>query len=406
MKKIAIVGMSVALPGEKGYSKPDFIARFLSENGYDVTMYTTTFHHWSKSQRKIDKLGLEQLKYKVKFAYQPSYKKNIDLKRIYSYKILAKNIAKLLNEEKEKYDAIYLIIPPNDVGVTVCKYAKKHNIPVIVDVMDLWPEAMRMVIDIPVVSDILFYPFKRDAEKVYSMASGIIGSSDEYRDRPFKYQNLDIPKETIYVGNVLEDYDAGVREYSPQIDKPDGEYWITYAGTLGESYDISTMIDAAAELKSKGYDNIKFKILGGGPTEESLKKQANSLDCNVEFVGYAIYPKMAAYLAKSDVLVNSFVKKAPQSIVTKIGDYLAAGVPMINTCSSPEFIEKVIKDNFGINIEAEDKQILVNAILELYNDKEHYDEMSKNARKIAEEEFDRPTSYLKLVDMIKKMIGE
>ena len=49
---------------------------------------------------------------------------------------------------------------------------------------------------------------------------------------------------------------------------------------------------------------------------------------------------MAAYLAKSDILVNSFVKKAPQSIVTKIGDYLAAGKPMINTCMSPEFRQK------------------------------------------------------------------
>ncbi|MFR6162345.1 MAG: hypothetical protein ACLUJR_04505 [Mediterraneibacter gnavus] len=35
------------------------------------------------------------------------------------------------------------------------------------DVNDLWPEAMRMVFDIPIVSDLLFYPLK-GCRKVYS----------------------------------------------------------------------------------------------------------------------------------------------------------------------------------------------------------------------------------------------
>ena len=73
-------------------------------------------------------------------------------------------------------------------------------------------------------------------------------------------------------------------------------------------------------------DNIKIKILGNGPLKEELEKAAKDQGCrNVEFLGYVSYPEMAAWLAKSDILVNSFVKKAPQSIVTKIGDYLAAG---------------------------------------------------------------------------------
>ena len=89
--------------------------------------------------------------------------------------------------------------------------------------------------------------------------------------------------------------------------------------------------------------------------KEELEELASSRNISsVEFVGYAPYDKMAAYLKASDVLVNSFVRKAPQSIVTKIGDYLAAGKPMVNTCMSPEFRAKVEHDGFGINIEPED----------------------------------------------------
>ena len=50
------------------------------------------------------------------------------------------------------------------------------------------------------------------------------------------------------------------------------------------------------------------------------------------------------------------MRKAPQSIVTKIGDYLAAGKPIINTLASPEFRKKVEHDGLGRNIIAEDPE--------------------------------------------------
>ena len=103
------------------------------------------------------------------------------------------------------------------MALAAAEYAKKKGIPFVPDVNDLWPEAMRMVLDIPVVSDILFYPLKRDAEKVYSLVSGIIGTSDEYRDRPLKNQKLDVPRKTVYVGNEIAEFDKGVETYGPQI---------------------------------------------------------------------------------------------------------------------------------------------------------------------------------------------
>ena len=151
-------------------------------------------------------------------------------------------------------------------------------------------------------------------------------------------------------------------------------------------------------------DQIKIKILGGGPLKEELENLAKEKECtNVEFVGYAPYPKMAAYLTKSDILVNSFVKKAPQSIVTKIGDYLAAGKPMINTCMSPEFRQKVEADGFGINILPEDVKILTDAIVDLYKDKDGCRIMGEKARKIAEEQFDRPQSYKRIIELIEEL---
>ena len=138
--------------------------------------------------------------------------------------------------------------------------------------------------------------------------------------------------------------------------------------------------------------------------EEEFKNIAIAKSCNVEFVGYIPYRKMAAYLVKSDVLINSFVKKAPQSIVTKIGDYLAAGKPMINTLTSLEFRKKVEMDGFGINVEAENVNSLVDVINRLHTEKEQNCLRGERAREVAENQFDRKYSYQNIRKLIEQLL--
>lgn len=411
MKKIAIITMGVKLKDEKGYTRFGYLAEFLTKAGFQVDLITTTFQHWEKAQRDLKKIQADidagEYPFGLRFIYEPGYKKNVDLARVRSHKIAAKNLKKMLEakpEDGKDYDLLYAEIPPNDVARVAAEYGVAHNIPFVADVNDLWPEAMRMVLDIPVVSSILFHPLQRDAEKVYSMVSGVVGTSDEYRDRPFKNQKRNVPKVTVYVGNEIKTFDEGAEKNKESVAKPEGEFWVSYAGTIGTSYDIRTMVLAGEELIRRGHSDIKIKILGGGPMKDELEKLAKDMKIeNVEFVGYAPYDKMAAYLAESDILVNSFVKKAPQSIVTKIGDYLAAGKAMINTCMSPEFRNKVEADGFGVNIMPEDVEILAGAIEDLYNNDEKRLAMGKRAREIAEEQFDRPKAYQKIADLITEL---
>lgn len=414
MKKIAIITMGVKLKDEKGYTRFGYLAEFLTKAGFQVDLITTTFQHWEKAQRDLKKIQADidagEYPFGLRFIYEPGYKKNVDLARVRSHKIAAKNLKKMLEakpEDGKDYDLLYAEIPPNDVARVAAEYGVAHNIPFVADVNDLWPEAMRMVLDIPVVSSILFHPLQRDAEKVYSMVSGVVGTSDEYRDRPFKNQKRNVPKVTVYVGNEIKTFDEGAEKNKESVAKPEGEFWVSYAGTIGTSYDIRTMVLAGEELIRRGHSDIKIKILGGGPMKDELEKLAKDMKIeNVEFVGYAPYDKMAAYLAESDILVNSFVKKAPQSIVTKIGDYLAAGKAMINTCMSPEFRNKVEADGFGVNIMPEDVEILAGAIEDLYNNDEKRLAMGKRAREIAEEQFDRPKAYKKIRNLITELTEE
>ena len=101
---------------------------------------------------------------------------------------------------------------------------------------------------------------------------------------------------------------------------------------------------------SEDPSEVKLQILGDGAERDNLKAVVQSTGAGVTFHGYLPYDKMAAWLSRSDITVNSLVEKAAQSIVTKIGDYLAAGKPMVNTSMSAEFRAKVESDGFGVNV--------------------------------------------------------
>lgn len=405
MKRIAMIVTDVALAGEKGLGRMFYLAELFCQYGYEVELLTSKFQHWLKRFRTEDEIAdiVTKAHCKIVFFDEMGYTKNVQVKRILSRRRLTKNIHEYLKENR--FDLIYSQIPDNHLASVAAAHAKKMGIPFVVDIEDLWPEAMRMVLDVPVVSDVLFSYFSVTARKTYRLADGAVGSSDTYRDEPLKYK-VQIPKRvTVYVGNELGAFDEEARENLEKVEKPDGEFWVTYAGTLGTSYDIATLIRAADIIEKQGISNLRIVLLGDGPLRTEFEKLAEELSGKVTFVGYVPHSLMAAYLVKSDVTINSLVRKAAQSIVSKIGDYLASGHPMINTGLDPEFWKKVETDGFGMNVEPEDPEALAKVILELMENPGKCKQMGDTARAVGEEQFDRPRSYQKIIHLVDDLLG-
>lgn len=406
-KKIAIVSIGyVWFPCEPGPSRFYYMAKLFAEAGFDVDIITSNFQHFKKEYRDIEKIREQNYPFHIEFIEVPKYNKNLDLRRIYSNSVAKKKIGEYFAQHGDKYDAVYCTVPANDIAAEVSEYCKKKNIPFIVDIEDLWPEAMTMAFNVPVISSIAFYPFMRDAERVYKNANAVIGTSDEYTNRAFKNRECDIPYQTVYVGCDLEKFDGGVLEFSPDIEKGEEEFWVSYAGSIGASYDIETLVLAAKEIENRGYENIKFKIMGTGPKLEEVKSLVAEQKCkNVSVMGYVEYPRMAANLTKSDVTVNSFVKGAPQSIVNKIGDYLASGCAMINTLENNEFIAMVNREKFGVNVEPENVKVLADAVEKFYKDRALCAEMGRTARAFGEDRFSVSKSYKRIIEMVEEQIN-
>src|SRR5699024_5039339 len=109
--------------------------------------------------------------------------------------------------------------------------------------------------------------------------------------------------------------------------------------------------------------------------------------------GYLPYERMLSYLKKFDVAVNPIVKGGANSVVNKVGDYAAAGIPVVNTQDNQEYRNLVETYRCGLNVNPEDSSDLAEKILYLYENEEERTEMGKSNYRLFMDKFNRKKTY-------------
>lgn len=370
-------------------SRFDYIADMFSKEN-SVEMIGSAFSHETKKKRICD---FSRFAYKVTLVDEPGYNKNISVQRFLSHQAWGKNVMKYIQQRKRP-DVIYCAIPSLTAAALVGEYCNKNGIRFVIDIQDLWPESFKMAFNIPLLSDIAFAPFQHRVNKAYAAADAIVAVSQTYVNRAKSVNTRAENTTAVYIGTNLATFDDNVNRYPIRREDQD-EFWIGYCGSLSDSYDIPCVIDAV-----KLIDNPKVKliIMGTGYLKEKFQKFAKESGINVEFTGYLEYPKMCGLLSACDAAVNPINGRSVASIINKHADYAASGIPVINTQESSEYRQLIEDYNMGFNCDnaeemAEKIKILIeNKLLRM--------EMGRNARKCAEEKFDRARSYERIIEII------
>lgn len=399
MKYILIVTHFTQIPGEIGNGRFSYLLNKINKKDIEVEMITSSFSHRTKKQREIFGNELNDIDYKLTMIYEPNYKKNISLKRFYSHYILARNIKKYLKDRKCP-DVIYCAVPSLDVAKVMAEYAKINKIKFIIDIQDLWPEAFKMIFNIPILSDVIFYPMKKKANYIYSMADEIIGVSESYVEKVLKINTKCSRGLAVYLGTELSYVDKLLVTKEMLNEKKMDEIWLGYIGTLGHSYDIETVMNSLKILKNKGIKAIKFLVMGDGPLKNKFENYALNLEINVEFTGRIDYEEMIKKLKLCDIAINPIKKNSAGSIINKVGDYAAVGLPVLNTQECEEYRSLINKYNCGFNINSGDSVDLAKKMEILYSNKDLRKKMGLNNRKLAEEKFDRKKTYNEIIKKI------
>lgn len=374
-----------------------YIAKMLAKsNKNNIEIITSDFSHTRKTNfNKIDKI--DGIKFTV--CHETGYERNVSLKRFISHKELAINIKKYLKERK-KPDLIYLAVPSLSVGKICTKFCDKNDIKLIIDIQDLWPEAFKMVFNIPIISNLIFFPMKKQADYIYSRADEIVAVSETYCNRALKVNKKTKKGLSVFLGTDLKYFDECKKNNKIEFD--DDVIRIAYIGTLGHSYNIKFVIDAISILNKKGINNIKFIVMGDGPLKKEFEEYAKERNINCEFTGKLKYENMIGLLCSCDIAVNPIKAKSAGSIINKVGDYAAAGLPVINSQESKEYRYLIDENQIGINVENDDSNSMSSAIELMCSDYKKRKEYGNNNRKLAEKKFDRQNTYSKIINVICK----
>ena len=305
-KDILMVTHFTQIPREAGNGRFLYLLNMFDYDKVQVELVTTDFSHRTKEKR--EKI-YENLKYKLTYVEELGYKKNVSIKRFFSHYIFARNLREYLLKRK-KPDIIYCSIPSIDAAYYVTKYAKKNNIKLIIDIQDLWPEAFKMVLNIPIISDIIFYPMNKKANFVYKNADEIIGVSETYVNRALKVNKKVEKGLSVFLGTDLNYFDSLIKS-----SKKYNNFTIVYVGTLGHSYNIKLIIDALEQVRLKYNKNINFLIMGDGPLKNEFQSYSKNKNLQIEFTGRLKYEDMVSRLKKCHLAVNPIIDGSAGSII-------------------------------------------------------------------------------------------
>ncbi len=382
------------------------LANQLITQGHRVTILTTTFFHHTKAHR-FDKDTIYEVEpnYRVVILRSWSYGRNISIRRFLADWQLAQRLREYL-PSLPKPDVIVAALPPLSTVSTVLEYGVHHDVPVVVDVIDPWPDLFVTLVP-PLAQPAarrLLWPFYRQVGKIMQQASGLSSISDTYLQWGAKLSDdPDQPKRVFYPAvDVSSVAHTGAQMETKHIASNNNKIRFVYAGALSRAYDVETIIECARILDTEGLDCVEFLIAGNGPKSESLVQMANGLP-NVKLLGWLGAEDLAYLLAESHVGIACYSRYATQSITYKLFDYLAAGLPILTSLPG-EMSDLIVRERVGEIYPTEDPVALARLVKELAEKPMRIRDMSGRARSFAEKAGDTKKVYGQMIDFLSEVV--
>jgi glycosyltransferase involved in cell wall biosynthesis len=387
------------LPGE-GWRDYRFtmIMRALADRGHDVTWWTAGFDHHTKTMRATtwDTRPVSDHA-AIRLVPTPGYRKNVSLRRLWFETVFAWRVLRDA-KKTERPDVIVAADPPQPNGVAAVLLARHFRVPLVLDCLDLWPEAFAGALS--PVSRPIARPFFAILERLrswtYSRASAAIASCETYRRHLLTHVRSLEPDNvsTVFLGIATGELAATGAE------KPHDTLRVIYAGSLGQNYDIGTVLDCARLMLPD--KRVTFAIAGDGPFRDMvIDRIRNENLTNTSYAGRLQLEDLRAFYASADLGLIPYASWSTVAMPVKLYDYLAAGLPFITSLVG-ELGDLALRCDAGISYKSGDAASLAAAIVSLAGDASRRRTMAENARRCAGQ-FERDEQYRKFSEIVERV---
>lgn len=187
----------------------------------------------------------------------------------------------------------------------------------------------------------------------------------------------------------------------------EGRFVVGYAGAIGPSNAVEVVPEAAAALKDLGREDVVFVLAGDGRSLPGIRAtvEEKGLSDLVHIVGSLPKHEVPRFLRTADALLTLFadVPILATNSPNKFFDGLASGRPMI--VNSPGWTKDIVeREECGLFVPPGDARALAEAVTRLADDPERAQRMGQNARRVAEERFDRDRMAMRLEEVLSRAV--
>jgi len=386
-----------------------YLANILSENDHDVIWWTSTFDHFRKKHLfKHDTSVMLNSHLRVNLLHGFGYRNNISMARVLDHRAIARKFATLIKRQEELPDIIIASLPTIELCVESVKYGRDKNVPVVLDMRDMWPDIF--VDHAPKILNrivkLLLTSMFKSSHRACSDASAITGITDDFvnwglsrgnrtksdKDKSFPHGYISAPPGDDNIEKAAEFWDK------LGIFSGGNEFVVCFIGTIGRQFGLDGLIKAVYKLEQYGKVG-RVVICGTGDLLEYYKDMAQSCS-KILFPGWVNAAQIHVLLRRSSIgiapLPNRYDYLA--TINNKAIEYLSAGLPTIS-CPDKGVLSDLLNDNqCGMSYPYGDADALAAAIARLYDDRVTLKKMSQNAMRLFQERFTAEKVYTEMME--------
>jgi glycosyltransferase involved in cell wall biosynthesis len=301
-------------------------------------------------------------------------------------------------------DVILASSPPLTMALPALAARVRHRAPFVFEVRDLWPEAP---IQMGALRNRLLRRVARALERfVYARAAAVVALSPGIRDGVI---GAGVPAAKVELVPNASDLEL----FHPELDGRAvrerlglGDSFVcSYFGAMGEANDLTQVVEAGALLCERGEDGVRFVLLGEGKRRAELEELARRRGAGNVLFADPVPDKatVASLAAASDACLTVFkdVPVLATNSPNKLFDTFAAGRPaIVNTRGWMR--ELVERNEAGLFARPGDAADLADKVLLLRDSPELAARYGRNARALAEREFDRDRLAARLLALLER----
>lgn len=314
------------------------ICEILADKGHEVYRWRSAFSHQRKEFSANGSVKLRHDNYWHQYIGCPAYKRHVGLARHRNHMALASNFILIADAFEKKPDVIHVANVPIELCKAAVEWGKKHNIPVVVDIRDLWPDIYLDLIPRtlsfikPVLGWVLDHMYSQ-VKYLYTNAYAFTGLTQAYLNWALKKANREqqefdaVFPMTYPIPQNLTD-EASSEQLMKKMNFKGDEEVACYFGNIGYQSDFKTLIEAAEKLKVSR-PKFRLVIAGSGPVTEKLKQKVIKLGLdNVIIPGWLNGTEIQALMKISRLGMIAYfpIENFLMNIPNKFPEYLAGGL--------------------------------------------------------------------------------